>query len=78
MQFRLIQKISELGMDLGKHMNYKICVITLSIITAKQFYQDPKTQECGTQWEVVIKKCRKIMKLKDVIRVLKALRIDKG
>jgi hypothetical protein len=77
MPFRLIQKILELGMDLVKLINCKICVITLFIITVKLFYLGQKTLECGMLWEVVIKKWKKIIKLNDVIHVLKVQRIDK-
>ena len=49
----------------------------LSIIIVKQYYQDLKIQECGMQWEVVIKKCKRIIKLRDVILVLKVQKIDK-
>jgi hypothetical protein len=38
-----------------------------SIIIAKQYYQGLKIQECGTLWEVAIKKWKKIMKLKDAM-----------
>lgn len=77
MQLKSIQKILELGMDLVKLINYKICATTLFIITVKLSYQDQKIQECGTQWEVAIKKCKKIMKLNVVIHVLKVQKIEK-
>ena len=77
MRSKSIQKISELGMVLGKLMNYRICATTLFIITVKRSYRGLKTLECGTLWEVVIKKCRKIIKLKDVILVQKVLKIVK-
>lgn len=35
--------------------------------TAKQSYQGQKIQECGTQWEVAIKKWIKTMNLQGVM-----------
>lgn len=77
MQFKLIQKISEPGMDSDRLTNFKICAITLFIITVKLSFQGQKTQECGMQWGVVIRKWTKIMRLKDVILELKVAKIDK-
>mgnify|MGYP006869353340 FL=1 len=67
MLYKLILKISEHGMDLGKLINCKTCAITLFIITVKQFFQGQKIRECGTQWEAVIKKWTKITKLNDAM-----------
>jgi hypothetical protein len=77
MLYKLTQKILEHGMDLDKLINYKICAITLFIIIVKQYYLDQKIQECGMLWAVVIKKCKKSTKLKDVILELKVQKIDK-
>ena len=77
MQYKLIQKIFEHGMVLAKHMNFKICVITLYITIAKQFYPDLKIQECGMRWEAATKKWIKIMRLKDALLEPKAVKIDK-
>lgn len=64
-------------MDLAKHINFKICVITLFITTARLFFQDQKTQECGMLWEVVTKKWIKTMKRKDVMLELRVAKIVK-
>lgn len=77
MLYKLIQKTSELGMDLVKLMNFKTCAIMLFIITVKQFFQGQKIRECGMRWDLVIKKWRKIMRLKDVIQGLKVVKTDK-
>ncbi len=49
-----------------------------SIIIAKQYCQGLRIRECGTLWEVAIKKCKKIMKLKDVMYELKVQKIEKA
>jgi hypothetical protein len=75
MLYKSILKILEPGTDLDKRINFKTCAITLSIITVKQYYHDPKIQECGTLWEVATKKWIRTMKLKDAMLGLKAAKI---
>jgi len=48
------------------------------IITAEQFYQDQKIQECGMLWEVAIRKWVKIIKHKGVTSELKTQKIEKA
>ena len=70
-------KISGLGTDLDKLINYKICATTLFIITVKLFFQDQKIRECGTLWEVVTKKWIKITRPRDVMFGLKVVKTEK-
>lgn len=74
---KLIPKISGLGTDWDKLINYKICAITLFITTVKLFFRDQKIQECGTLWEVVTKKWIKITRLRDVMLGLKVVKTEK-
>lgn len=49
----------------------------LYITSAGQFYQGLKMPECGTQWEAVIKRLEKQLKLINAIREPNAPKIDK-
>lgn len=77
MQLKSTPRISGRGMDLDRLMNYRICAIMHFTTTAKQCSQDPKTQECGTQWEVAIKKWIRTTKHRDATRGLRVQKIDK-
>lgn len=77
MQWKLIPRISELGMGWDKLISYKTCAIMPYIITVKLFYHDQKIQECGMQWAVAIKKWIKIMRLKGVMLEPKAPKTEK-
>jgi hypothetical protein len=48
------------------------------IILVELYYQDPKMQECGMPWEAAMRKSGNLYRLKNVMKELNVLKIERA